>query len=441
MRDVLLLLFLVPALAATLRYPFVGVLAWAWFSLMTPHQMAYGVFGLQLNLLIAAVTLVSIALSGAFRHFRFDGMTGLFLAFAACIGVSQIFSLSPDASFRYFDQFLKTLLFAVVCIQLATDRLKFHALLWMLVIGVGYFAIKGGLFTLVTFGQYRVQGLPNTILEDNNHLGTALATVLPLILYLRTQASRAIVRHGLLALFVLAVIAVLGTHSRGAFVALVVFAGFFWLRSRRKFLILGGLLLVLVPAVAFMPAKWTERMSSIGEATQDASFMGRVDAWHINTELALAHPLTGAGLRNSYEKEIAATVDPVRAQSAKAAHSIYFEVLGGTGFIGLAVFLAILATAAVTNRRLQKLKSDPSVDPWIAPFAYYAQISLAVFCVGGAAVSMEMWDGFYILIALIAASARLSKIPVAAHAPAAAPQRRLWRLEARGVARRAGGGT
>lgn len=83
----------------------------------------------------------------------------------------------------------------------------------------------------MTLGQYRVQGLPNTILEDNNHLGTALATVLPLILYLRTQAQRAIVRHGLLALFVLGIIAVLGTHSRGAFVALVVFAGFFWLRS------------------------------------------------------------------------------------------------------------------------------------------------------------------------------------------------------------------
>lgn len=437
MRDLLLLAFLVPVLAATLRYPFVGVLAWAWFSLMTPHQMAYGVFGLQLNLLIAAVTLAAIALSGAFRHFRLDPLTGLFLAFAACLGVSQIFSLSPDDSLRYFDQFVKTLLFAVVCIQLATDRLKFHALLWMLVIGIGYFAIKGGLFTLVTLGQYRVQGLPNTILEDNNHLGTALATVLPLILYLRTQAQRAIVRHGLLALFVLGIIAVLGTHSRGAFVALVVFAGFFWLRSNRKLVILAGLLVVLVPAVAFMPSKWFERMSSIGEATQDASFMGRVDAWHINAELARAHPLTGAGLRNSYEKEIAATVDPVRAQSAKAAHSIYFEVLGGTGFIGLAVFLSIIATAFVTTLRLQKLKSDPSVDPWIAPFAYHAQISLAVFCVGGAAVSMEMWDGFYVLAALIAASARLAKVPVAAQAAALPGPRRSWRMNARGVTRRA----
>ncbi|MEQ1931701.1 MAG: putative O-glycosylation ligase, exosortase A system-associated [Parvularculaceae bacterium] len=434
MRDLLLLAFLVPALIATLRYPFVGVLTWAWFSLMTPHQMAYGVFGLQLNLMIAAVTLVSIGLSGAFRHFRLDWLTGLVLLFAACLCISQIYSLKPEHSAKYFDLFLKTLIFVAVCMQLTTDRLKFHALMWMLAIGIGYFALKGGLFTLATLGQYRVQGLPNTILEDNNHLGTAIATILPLILYLRQQATGALVRQGLLALFVLAIVAVIGTHSRGAFVALLVFGGFFWLRSNRKLLILAGLSVVFVPAIAFMPSKWGERMTTIGEATADASFMGRVDAWHINTELALAHPFTGAGLRVPYEKDVAATVDRERAASAKAAHSIYFEVLGGTGFIGLAVFLGILGTAFMTTMRLQKLKADPTVDPWIPSFAYYAQISLAVFCVGGAAVSMEMWDGLYVLIALIAGASRLAKIPVAAMAPAGVqPRLPSWRVAARGV--------
>jgi O-antigen ligase len=160
--------------------------------------------------------------------------------------------------------------------------------------------------------------------------------------------------------------------------------------------------------------------------------MGRVDAWHINTELALAHPFTGAGLRNSYDKEIAATVDRARAASAKAAHSIYFEVLGGTGFVGLTVFLTILATAFLTTLRLQKMKSDASADPWVAPFAYYAQISLAVFCVGGAAVSMEMWDGLYILIALVAAARRIANVPSAALSPAAPA--RSWRAAARGLA-------
>lgn len=439
MRDLLLLAFLTATLIVTLRYPFVGVLAWAWFSLMTPHQMAYGVFGLQLNLAIAAVTFFAIVASGSFRHFRLDRLTALIVSFALWLCVSQIFSLDAENSYKYFDQFIKTLLFVAVCVQLTTDRLKFHALVWMLVIGIGYFALKGGLFTLVTLGAHRVQGLPHTMLEDNNHMGTAIATILPMILYVRTQAANRLVRTGLLALFALAVVAVIGTHSRGAFLALIAFGGFFWLRSRSKLAILAGLLVVFIPAIAFMPAKWTERMGTISEATQDSSFMGRVDAWWINAELAIAHPVTGAGLRNSYEKEIAATVDPERALSAKAAHSIYFEVLGGTGFVGFAIYLALLAAAFLTTLRLQRLKSNPTIDPWIPEFGYYAQIALTVFCIGGAAVSLEMWDGYCILIALIGAAHRLSKIPVAAESAAARPALNPgWRMAARGVRRAPG---
>jgi hypothetical protein len=47
---------------------------------------------------------------------------------------------------------------------------------------------------------------------------------------------------------------------------------------------------------------------------------------------------------------------------------------------------------------------------------------------------MEMWDGFWIIIALVAAADRLSRIPVAAidATGAAAPARR-WRFGLRGA--------
>lgn len=409
MRDALLILALFAALLVTLRYPFVGLITWAWFALMNPHQMAYGVYGLQLNVIIAGVTILSLAIHGEGKRFRFDRITGLLLFFALWLFVSQTFSLDPKNSAVYFDRFIKIIGFVALCAAMTTDKLRFHALVWMLVIGVGYFALKGALFTLVTLGEYRVQGLPNTVMEDNNHTGIIIATILPMILYLRGEATNRLVRIGLAGLFVAAIVAILGTHSRGAFVALVVFAGFFWLRSKRKLSILAALALVLIPAVAFMPAKWTERMTTITEAAQDASFMGRVDAWVINTKLALAHPFTGAGLRNSYQKPIAASVDPERAESAKAAHSVYFEVLGGSGFVGLAIYLSLLATAFFTALSFHLRKDDVSLDPWMAKFGYFAQMSLVVFCVGGATVSIEMWDGYLLIVALIGALAKLAQ--------------------------------
>ncbi|MCK5750803.1 MAG: putative O-glycosylation ligase, exosortase A system-associated [Oricola sp.] len=428
MRDILLLGFTALCLAAALRHPFAGLLTWAWFTLLTPHQAAYGVYGIPLNVVIAGVTVGAYALSGEIAKFRFDPITSLIVLFAGWLTIAQAFSLDPANSAPYYDRFIKTLLFIVLCAQMAADKLRFNALVWTVVACIGFLDAKGSLFTFVTLGQYRVQGLPNTVLEDNDHFGIAVAAILPLILYLRAEAARPTVRQGLLVLFGLSIVAIIGTQSRGAFLALIAFSGYFWIRAKHKFVILAGLALVMIPTVAFMPAKWTERMATIGEATEDASFMGRVDAWVINYKLAADHPLTGAGRRNSYQKEIAQSVDINRAERAKAAHSIYFEVLGGSGFVGLAIYLSLFAAAFFAAWRIYLSRTDERIAPWKWRFAYYAQMSILVFAVGGASVSLEMWDGYLIVIALVAA---LSKMTVKERKPEgyalAAARLRNWR--------------
>lgn len=435
MRDALLLAVIVGGLIAALRYPFVGMILWAWFSLMTPQQMAYGTLGIQLNLVIAAATIAAIILRGQAAQFRFDSITFWLSAVAGWLFVSQANSLDPLNSATYFDRFIKTLLFAILCAQMANTKLRVHALVWTLVLSIGFFAAKGALFTLLTLGQYHVQGVPLTILEDNNHMGIAIATILPMILYLRGEAAKSSIRTALTALLLMSVFAIVGTQSRGAFISLIVFGGFFWLRSRHKLAIIAASALALAPAIVFMPSSWSERMTTIAEADKDDSFMGRVDSWVINTKFALAHPLTGAGLRNPYQKVLAEKVDPIRAPRARAAHSIYFEMLGGAGFVGLFIYLSLLASAFMKTANLQKTCVPGNPQPWQTRFGYFSQISLAVFCVGGASTSLEMWDGYLLLIALIAGAGRIG---VTSAAGASADLRRhSWRVAARGGVSRA----
>lgn len=434
MRDALLLAVIISGLLVALRYPFVGMILWAWFSLLTPHQMAYGAFGAPLNVIIAVTTIAALLLHGEVMKFRLDAVTIGLIAVTVWLFVSQANSLDPQNSKIYFDRFIKTLLFAILCAQTATTKLRIHALVWMFVLAIGYFAAKGALFTLATLGEYRVQGVPMTILEDNNHMGIAIATTLPMILYLRGAAARPWMRTALGLLFLMALFSIIGTQSRGAFVSLVAFGAFFFMRSRRKLAIVAVCALAVIPAIMFMPSKWTERMTTITEAGEDASFMGRVDAWVINTKFALERPLTGAGLRNPYLQDLAIKVDPVRAPRAKAAHSIYFEMLGGAGFVGLLLYLSLLGAAFLKTIALQRTAGADGARPWQARFGYFAQMSLVVFCVGGASTSLEMWDGYLLLIALIAAAARLA--PEAAPAAQGALLRRTrysWRGQARGA--------
>ncbi len=409
MRDLLLLSAIVGLLALAIRRPFIGLLAWAWFTIMTPHQLAYGVYGVPLNVLIAGATLVAYAASGEMAKFRLDPVIAAIIALAGWITLSQFFSLDAENSAPYADRLLKTLLFILLCAQMATSKLRIHALIWTLVAGVGFFAAKGAIFTVMTLGEFRVQGLPDTVLEDNNHFAIATATILPLILYLQAQAKAAWLRHGLVALFVLSVFAVIGTHSRGGLIALVAFAGLFWLRSKHKALLAAGLVALMIPAIAFMPAKWTERMTTITSAAEDKSFMGRVDAWFISYKLAVANPVTGAGLRNSYQHDIAVKVDPIRGERARAAHSIYFEMLGGAGFVGLFIYLTLLGGAFIAAWRVFARRREPDMEPWKPELARSIQASLIVFGIGGASVSMEMWDGYLIIVACASALSFLAK--------------------------------
>ena len=404
-RDILLLLLILSACPLIMRRPTFGLITWAWFTLMTPHQAAFGVYGVPLNLLIAAATITGFIFNGAFLKARIDFISAMMIAFAAWLSIAQLFSLDPVNSAPYTDRFLKVLVFAFLAAQFLKSRKDINAMVWTIVLSLGFFAAKGAIFTLLTLGQYRVQGLANTTLEDNNHFGIAIAAGLPLIVYLFQQTAHRYVRWALLGLIAATIFAIIGTQSRGGFIALLVFGGTFWWMSKRKLLIAMGLSIALVPSIAFMPASWGDRMATIHTATQDESFMGRVDAWIINAKLADAHPVTGAGLRNSYQIDVAKSVDPERAESAKAAHSIYFEILGGAGYVGLWFFLVLYGGAVLKARWLANKRPSADIPGWKRALGANASISLLIFAVGGASVSMEMWDGYWLVIALIVATA------------------------------------
>src|SRR6185437_5095164 len=83
---------------------------------------------------------------------------------------------------------------------------------------------------------------------------------------------------------------------------------------------------------------------------------------------------------------------------AIAAHSIYFEVLGDHGFIGLVLYLLMLWSTwrcAGTTRRL--VRREPQLR-WVGDLTSMIQVSLVSFLVAGAALSMAYYDMVYLLL-------------------------------------------
>src|SRR5207344_772908 len=103
----------------------------------------------------------------------------------------------------------------------------------------------GGIFTIITGGDFHVWGPPGTFVEGNNEVALALLMILPLMHYLRMTSTNRWVRVGLLASMILCAFSVVGSQSRGALIGGAAMAFFLWMKSRRKLIALLGLVFLI----------------------------------------------------------------------------------------------------------------------------------------------------------------------------------------------------
>ena len=267
-------------------------------------------------------------------------------------------------------------------------------------VSIGFYGARGGVFTILTGGNYRVWGPPDTFIEDNNQLALAMVMVVPLIWYLVLTTKQRWLKLGTFGVAGLTVIAILGTHSRGGLVASAVMLSALWLKSRYKVVTAAAAAMVLVGALAFLPAHWYERMETIQDYQQDTSVRGRFDAWTFAWRVALERPLIGGGFVVFDDKEQFMRLVP-DAMGARNAHSIYFEVLGETGFVGLGLFLLLgLATILSAGSIIRRTRDRKELE-WARNLAAMCQVSLVGYAAAGAFLNLGFFDLYYVIIALV----------------------------------------
>ena len=399
MRDYALVLAIAAALAVTLLYPFVGVLIWTWFTVQNPHEEAFG-FSQQmpLNLIIALVTIAAWLLSRERKLPPSHLLVWAMLIFVAWTTFNSFFAYSPDWSWPYWSRTWRVFALGLLVAAMATNRARIHALMWIIVISLFYYGIKGGIFTLVTGGNYHVLGPPQSIIGDNNQLALALLMSLPLANYLRLETANRYIAAGLGLGMALTLISVVGSYSRGAIVALGVLSFLWWLRSRRKITYLALAGTFLAGTLYFMPQSFWDRINTIQTAGEDASFHGRQVAWQVAWHYANDHFPFGAGFYGTQLPSLFHTYYPL--EDPHAAHSIYFQVLGEHGYVGLAIYLLMLAGVFIaTAGIIRRARPQPSLA-WAAELARMIQMSLVAFCVGGAALSMAYYDVFVLCVGI-----------------------------------------
>jgi probable O-glycosylation ligase (exosortase A-associated) len=416
-RDIALTLFIAGMLPVILVRPAIGTLMWVWISMMNPHTLTYGFAAtVPWALIIALTTMIGFVFTKDKRPFPVNGGTILIGLLLAWMTVTSLFALNPDPG-EVFDRWvfaLKILLMLMVTFVLLRGRKEIDWLLWALVISVGFYGVKGGLWTLVTGGGGRVWGPPGGTLADNNSLAVGLVIQLPWIYYLREVSSRRWLRFALACAFVLIALGVLGTQSRGAFLAVLGMAVVVGLKGKRFFRTSLSLLVVGVAAFVFMPDSWIERMDTIHNYEGDTSAVSRLWTWATLWNAALDRPFVGAGFRADnwfiFMKYAPVDVPEELRNSYFVAHSIYFQALGEHGFVGLGIYLGLgLWTWFAASRLAASTRDDPEFSSWVPLLMRMTQASLVGFAIGGAFLSLMLLDlSFYIpgIVVLVSATVR-----------------------------------
>jgi probable O-glycosylation ligase (exosortase A-associated) len=419
MRDLILLAVLLGIVPLILRAPIVGLVAWLWISMMNPQREVYGFLGgFALNFPIAALTGLAWMISKERKSIPLNPFTVFLVLFALWAGLATYLALDRPFSLALFDRTIKTVVLVLAVAALANTKARIQAVIWICVVSLGYYAVKGGGFVLLTGGGQRVYGPENTMIADNNSLALALVVALPLMNYLQATSRVPLAKLACLGVLGFSLLTVVGTYSRGALLALVAAGTAYALRTRAaaKFVMVGALMAATLPVV--LPSSWFERMSTIQSYSEDASFEGRIAAWTTSLNVATARPLTGGGFSAIERDSVARQFQsPGSLRVGRAAHSIYFQVLGDTGFVGLALYLLMIVAAGLnTVLVLAATRGRPELD-WANLLARMLQVSIVAMLVGGAALSMAYYDGFLVLLAL---TASLHQV-VRRAAPQAAP--------------------
>lgn len=415
MRDLMILGVLLILTPLALSNTFVAYLIWAWTAVVSIDSYTYGFMqSVRLNLIFSIIACCLILFGRDKERMPFRMSTAFFLLalFALQATVSNLFAYADNLlSSELYSRLMKALVFCLFMPVVVTRRYRIHCLVIVLLLGLGFHGVLEGLKVAASGGGHKIAGMAKY--GDNNQFALAMVISIPLAIYIWKSLADRRMRWISAVVISLMLICIIGTYSRGAFIGLIAIGFWTLLNAKRKLM---GFCLIAICAVSLLalaPESWEDRMSTIKEADQDTSFMTRVVAWKVSSAIALDHPLTGGGLRSVVVPSVWERYrgsdgllpfvrTDYRSETPFVAHSIYFEVLGDMGFLGLFLFLALFVNAFASYRRIRYLaRQGGATFQWARDLGDALAGSLFAYLIVGAALSMAYFEVVYVFIVMM----------------------------------------
>lgn len=394
---------------------FLMILLFVAFSFFRLHEVFPQLYSLKIPLLLSLASLAAlfwhVGFSRQYQMYWRPELTTLSIFFALVV-IGVVMASNRPIALAYFKGIYWKIALMTFAIAWLSRTAKDFALTSRVItisgILVGLVALKNK-----ATGIGLVEGTRVTISRD---IGSVLGDPndLALVLMFPTSFAVSLVLTGgldkgtrLLGLISIPILfsAVIATQSRGGLLGIMAIFGLYGYRRIQSKTLLFSLALI-ASAVLYVAAGISDRASGgAGEEGIDASAMGRIYAWEAAVGMAVHNPLTGVGIDNFYSNYF--YYSPHWDGLNHAVHSTWFGVLAETGFLGLTVFLILIAqltrTALRTLNRVEAARSQ--VQPAIQASAMAVLAGLVGTIVSGTFLTQGFTWPIYILAAQVIAIA------------------------------------
>jgi hypothetical protein len=127
---------------------------------MQPHTEVYGVISnsLRLNLLVAIVTLLAWAVSKQRKLQPLDTTVVVIAMFLTWITFNAFFAVVPNSTWFAWDRDWRIIAFGLLVWATVTNKIRIHALIWIIAVSFLYYGVKSGLLTVMAGGAKKLMG-------------------------------------------------------------------------------------------------------------------------------------------------------------------------------------------------------------------------------------------------------------------------------------------
>jgi len=367
---------------------------------MNPHRFTWGTaYEFPFAKIVAVVTILGLLITRDRMPLPKTRETILIILLGLYFTATNFFAFNPYAAWDQWEKVIKILVMTLVTMMLINNPKKMKYFVMVVAFSIGFLGIKGGIFSFMTGGEYRVFGPAASFFQDNNDMALALNMTLPLLFFLAKEETNRKLKMFFWLTFIFGIVSVIFTYSRGGFLTLAGVSTLLLLRAKYKTFGVLFISAALIIGMSYIPGKWFERIETIKSYEQDRSAMGRINAWRTALNIAKDRPLTGGGFE-TFTWQVFARYAP-NPNDVHDVHSVYFEVLGEHGFVAFGLFIALMLSTLLKTHRIGKIsRANPELK-WFQNYSSMLQISILAYMMGGVFLGRAYFDLFYHVVAMV----------------------------------------